>query len=86
MIAEGSNLILAETKEGFLTLCKQYVRLGAYLKQWVRETPHPVTNKVKNSVKQYMEMGEQLKYIGAGLDALGGDPVLEVPKEEPEKL
>jgi len=36
--------------------------------------------------KQYAEMGEQLKFLGASIDALGGKPVLRAqpkPQEEP---
>jgi len=64
---------LTGTKEAFLQLCRQYAAIAKMLGALPK---HPAVLPI---LTQHFEMGEQLKYLGAGLDALGGIPVLEKP-------
>lgn len=90
----GENLIkLTHVKDDFLHVCKQYEGMGNLIKLQSKTLSHPLFSKstapsvLARIIEQYQEIGEQLKTLGAGLDEMGGDPVLkkkEEKKEEPK--
>jgi len=84
----GQNLVkLTQIKDGFFIMCQQYEHMGKLLKLQSKTLTHPIfapssaPECLKRILEQYVEMGEQLKEIGRGLDSLGGKPVLEKPKD-----
>jgi len=82
-----NNGTLTKTKEAFLLLCQQYNNAGLYLEAEARAIMgnDPVTGMTarKNLLAQYQEMGEQLKVLGAAIDALGGPPILQPDTDNP---
>jgi len=84
-------ITLAETKEGFMTLCKQYEHMGKLMTLLAKTLKHPIfapssAPAVFNRInQQYEETGEQLKEIGIGLDALGGKPVTESSQQKKDR-
>lgn len=90
----GQNLvILTQVKEGFLNICKQFDLMGQLLKLEAKTLSHPIFTPTSAPVVlgrilgQYQEIGEQLKHIGKGLDAMGGKPISEpLPKFTKPKM
>lgn len=78
---------VTQTKKRFLELCRLYDRMGTMCKLMAKVVSHPIfgkssaSNTLANILDVYMEAGEQLKAVGKGLDALGGEPILEAPDE-----
>ena len=74
---EMEEEVLKDTKEDFLTLCKGYNALGKFLGDLGPIIVPPcVAEKFQAVFLQYHEMGEQLKKVGFGLDAMGGEPIM----------
>lgn len=79
----SQKIMLRNTKDTFLLLCEQYENLGKLINAQSQIIGHPIFKESNAPVcmirvlKQYQEMGEQLKEVGKGLDILGGEPVLE---------
>ena len=75
---------VVNVKEDFLYLCKQYSAMGQLFKRHSKVISHtqfsktPAPTILKRILEQYQEIGEQLKTMGANIDALGGKPVLEL--------
>jgi len=87
----GMKLVtLVNTKEGFLTLCQQYARMGHLMKVLAKSIDHPTFSKtaapygLKRILDQYYEVGEQLKVVGMGLDDLGGSGTMGKKKDFPK--
>lgn len=65
---------------GFLNLCMQYEQMGRLLKLQSKILSHPLFSKstapavMEKMLEQYYHMGQQLKVIGVGLDAIGASP------------
>lgn len=80
----GMKLVwLGRTKEWFVGLCRQYDRMGCLMKLQARAISHPlfanstIRDTAATILEQYQEMGEQLKLIGEGLDAVGKEDVFD---------
>ena len=72
---------LKYTKANFLLLCKQYEAMGQFVADLAQETGTEAKTApyIALVLEQYMEMGGQLKAVGAGLDDLGGPSVMRPP-------
>jgi len=79
-VSTRNTKILAQVKASFLTLCQQYEVQGKLLNAQARavagESQYPPAEVAKTMLKQYNEIGEQLKTLGTAIDLLGGRSVL----------
>jgi hypothetical protein len=88
LLESNSAHDLEETKKAFLLLATMYAQMGKYLNLTAKGLATSVLvdqsapDALKLTLGQYHEMGEQMKSVGMGLDALGGAPVLK-PGPEP---
>jgi len=67
------NIPLEYTKADFLLLCEQYATMGQFIVDMAQEigTESKTAPHVARVAEQHLEMGEQLKAVGTGLDNLG---------------
>ena len=76
--------VLNHVKQDFLNLTKQYANTGVIIHQlanlpvMVQQVP-----LIQGLHIQFGQIGEQLKIIGQGLDAMGGESVMHGPKAKP---
>lgn len=76
--------ILKSVKADFLTLTKMYANWGALTASLGSVPLMKKQFKTMNTIlEQFREIGEQLKILGEGLDALGGKSVLHGPNWKP---
>lgn len=76
----GKEVKLQDAKDNFFLLCKQYEAFGMYRHAETLSMNGGDTQGAQvarsRCIEQYMEIGEQLKALGAALDRLGGPPIL----------
>jgi len=74
---------LEAAKQGFFLMCKQYSQLGKMLMAHTESMKHTECQTttfrmtLQGALHQFHEMGEQMKDLGACIDAMGGDPILQ---------
>ncbi len=68
-------MVLEKTKDGYFNLCVQYEHLGKLLhlqSKAFTEDDDRAPAILEKMLSQYLEIGEQLKTVGTGLDKLEG--------------
>lgn len=79
----GLEKKIITAKSDFLQLCRQYARLGDYVRVAAEAVERGDMQRHKEASeaygKQFKEIGEQLKILGASLDAFGGPSVMNEP-------